>query len=174
MACLFCVGNCNCGTAPVQLLCSPTCDAPYALSCESQSRWAVRVGAGAGGGVFVRYFATWETGRLREVEVTSFDAGLAAKHHTAKCRRGAHAAFARALDEAATYMQVLSRAAQRAVSGWLSKANHAACPSGSCRADLLAGFLGREQVRVSHTAKLSAMLCFWCVAAVAAWVEAAS
>lgn len=54
----------------------------------------------------MRYFATWETGRLREAEVTSFDAGLAAGCHTAKCRRGAHAAFARALDEAVTYMQV--------------------------------------------------------------------
>ena len=56
--------------------------------------------------MFVRYFATWETGRLREAEVTSFDAGLAAGCHTAKCRRGTQASFARALDEAVAYMQV--------------------------------------------------------------------
>ena len=74
-------------------------------STLSQVQWAVRLGTGAGGGVFVRYFATWESGRLQEGEVTSLDAGLAAECHTARCRRGAHAAFARALDEAVKYMQ---------------------------------------------------------------------
>ncbi|KAK9830592.1 hypothetical protein WJX81_002721 [Elliptochloris bilobata] len=59
----------------------------------------------AGGGVFVRYFATWESGRLRQGEVAPFAAGLAAGCHTARCRRGVQAAFSRALDEAVAYLQ---------------------------------------------------------------------
>ncbi len=58
------------------------------------------------GYVFVRYFATGETGRLRAADAAPFRAGLAAGRHTAKVSRSAHAAFARALDEAAAYLQV--------------------------------------------------------------------
>lgn len=56
--------------------------------------------------MFVRYFATLETGRLRAGDVTSFEAGLAACLHTARCRRGGQASFQRALDDAAAYLQV--------------------------------------------------------------------
>ncbi len=71
-------------------------------------RRADRAGSanGSGGHVFVRYFATLETGRLRAGDVTSFEAGLAAGLHTARCRRGGQAAFQRALDDAAAYLQV--------------------------------------------------------------------
>jgi len=58
------------------------------------------------GYVFVRYFATGETGRLRAADAAPFRAGLAAGRHAAKVSRSAHAAFARALDEAAAYLQV--------------------------------------------------------------------